>query len=328
MTIKDIAQRAGVSVTTVSKILNGHDGNLSGATRQRVKEIIEETHYVTNAVARGLKTKRTNILGFVLPDIVNPYFPQIARGIEDVARGASYGVIYCNTDDDLKQEQVCLEFLKSRMVDGIIFTHTLHGSKANNYAEVDIPMVVIDRVSGTGYKKNVGKVYVDVARAIYDSTCKMAGAGCVNIACITSDYTDKRDRYFGYVQALQALAVPFRQELVYLGAFDLATGYKGINVLLDKNPAIDGVVCGNDLIAIGVLDALRGRGITVPTGIKVMGMDDIYLSNFTNPRLSTMAQPTLEMGRLAATMLIEHLEWGKPLYEKALNHSFVQRESL
>lgn len=328
MTIKDIAKQAGVSVTTVSKILNGRDENISDATRTRVKQVVQENNYITNAVARGLKTKKTNIIGFILPDIVNPYFPEIARGIEDVARDAGFGVIYCNTDNDLKREREYLEFLKARMVDGIIYTRTLQGSQAQTLKDVDIPLVIVDRFADTGGKKNIGRVYVDVAHAIYESTCKLAAAGCKNIALISSAYNDKTDRYFGYVQALEDLGIPFREEAVYLHAFDLETGYAGMQDLLQRDNGIDGVVCGNDLIAIGVLDALRKLAVKVPQQIKVMGLDDIYMANFTNPRLSTMAQPMLELGRVAAMMLIDHLLKGEPLYEKVLAHRFVARESL
>ena len=197
-----------------------------------------------------------------------------------------------------------MEFLKSQMVAGIIYTRALKGSQVKNFASINIPMVIMDRMTDLEGVRNIGKVYVDVTKAIYESTCKMAQAGCREIACISSAYSDRHDRYFGYVKALESLGMRFRDDLVYLGEFDLETGYDGMLKLLEGGRTIDGVVCGNDLIAIGVLNALRYRGIRVPQDIKVIGLDDIYLANFTNPRLSTMAQPTLEMGRLAASMLI------------------------
>lgn len=110
MTIKDIAREAGVSITTVSKIMNERDENISDVTRNRVKKVIKDNNYIANAVARGLKTKKTNIIGFVLPDIVNPYYPEIARGIEDAARDRGFGVIFCNTDNSPERELECLQF--------------------------------------------------------------------------------------------------------------------------------------------------------------------------------------------------------------------------
>lgn len=328
MTIKDVAQLAGVSITTVSKIMNNRDGNISDATRNRVKKVIEENNYITNSVARGLKTKKTNIIGFVLPDIVNPYYPEIARGIEDAARDRDFGVIFCNTDNHPEREKECLDFLMSKMVDGIIYTRTLKGSNVQYISEVSIPVVIVDRFVNIQPKKTVGRVYVDVSKAIYDSTVMMAKAGCKNIACISSSYTDSTDRYFGYLKALEELGIKHSDKLVYLDEFTIETGYKGIQNMLDSGAEIDGVVCGNDLIAIGVLNVLKDRGVLIPKDIKVIGVDNIYLSNFTNPRLSTMAQPTRELGEIAANMLIDHLKDGKPLIEKVLNHAFVDRETI
>lgn len=328
MTIKDIAREAGVSITTVSKIINGRDDNISDATRNRVKKVIKENNYVTNSIARGLKTKKTNIIGFILPDIVNPYYPEIARGIEDAARDRGFGVIFCNTDNSLERERECLQFLKSKMVDGIIYTRTLKGSNAESLNNVKAPIVIVDRFVDAHIKKNIGKVYVDVVRAIYESTVKLYEAGCRNIALISSSYTTKSDRYFGYVQAMEDLSLPVCEELIYLGEFNIETGYKGAASLLKNHKDIDGIVCGNDLIAIGALDLLREKNIKVPQDIKVIGLDNIYLSNFTNPRLSTMEQPTLELGKVAANMLIDFIKEGKPLTERVLSHKYIQRESV
>ncbi|TAH64831.1 MAG: LacI family transcriptional regulator [Anaerolineaceae bacterium] len=328
MTIKDIAREAGVSITTVSKVMNGRDENISDATRDRVKKVIKDNNYITNAVARGLKTKKTNIIGFVLPDIVNPYYPEIARGIEDAARDRGFGVIFCNTDNSPERELECLQFLKSKMVDGIIYTRTLNGSDAESITNVKTPIVIVDRFVDTHRKKNIGKVFVDVTKAIYESTVKLRKAGCKNIALISSLYTTKSDRYFGYVQAMEDLKLPVCEELIYLDEFNVETGYKGAGVLLEKHKDIDGIVCGNDLIAIGALDMLRENNIRVPEDIKVIGLDNIYLSNFTNPKLSTMEQPTLEVGKTAANMLIDFIKEGKPLYDCVLNHKYIQRESV
>ena len=328
MTIKDIAREAGVSIATVSKIINGRDENISEATRNRVKKVIQENNYVTNSIARGLKTKRTNIIGFILPDIVNPYYPEIARGIEDAARDRGFGVIFCNTDNKLEREMECIQFLKSKMVDGIIYPRTLNGSDAESIKDLNLPIVIVDRFVETYGMKKIGKVYVDVARAIYESTFILYKAGCRNIALISSLYTSKNDRFYGYVQALADLNLPYREDLIYLGEFNIETGYKGTGSILEKHKDIDGIVCGNDLIAIGVLDLLREKKINVPKDIKIIGLDNIYLSNYTNPKLSTMEQPTRELGKIAANMLIDYIKDGKPLRECVLSHKYIHRESV
>ena len=328
MTIKDIAREAGVSITTVSKVMNGRDDNISIATRERVKKVIEDNNYITNSVARGLKTKKTNIIGFILPDIVNPYYPEIARGIEDAARDRSFGVIFCNTDNSSERELECLQFLKSKMVDGIVYTRTLNGSNAENITSVKTPIVIVDRFVDTPRKKNIGKVFVDVSKAIYESTFKLHDAGCRNIALISSSYTSRSDRYFGYIQAMADLNLPLREELIYLGEFNVESGYKGAELLLERHKNVDGIVCGNDLIAIGALDLLREKNINVPSDIKVIGLDNIYLSNFTNPKLSTMEQPMREVGKIAANMLIDFIKEGIPLYDCVLSHRYIHRESV
>lgn len=328
VTIKDIARQAGVSITTVSKILNGRDENISDATRERVKKVIKENNYITNSIARGLKTKKSNIIGFVLPDIVNPYYPEIARGIEDAARDRGFGVIFCNTDNSPEREAECLQFLESKMVDGIIYTRTLFGSSEESVKNVRVPMVMVDRFVDTDNKQNIGKVYVDVSKAIYESTFKLYDAGCRSIGLISSSYNSKSDRFFGYIQAMKDLNLPVSDESIYLDEYNIETGYKGARLLLEKNKEIDGFVCGNDLIAIGVLDLLREINIRVPRDKKVIGLDNIYLSNFTNPRLSTMEQPMREMGNIAANMLIDFIKEGKPLRDCILSHKYIQRESV
>ena len=189
------------------------------------------------------------------------------------------------------------------MVDGIIYTRTLNGSDAESVTKVKTPIVIVDRFVDTHQKKNIGKVFVDVTKAIYESTVKLHKAGCKNIAFISSLYTTKSDRYFGYIQAMEDLKLPVHEELIYLNEFNVETGYKGAGLLLEKNKVVDGIVCGNDLIAIGALDMLKENNIRVPQEIKVIGLDNIYLSNYTNPKLSTMEQPTLEVGKIAANML-------------------------
>ena len=332
VTIKDVAEQAGVSIATVSKILNGADMIISEATRCRVRNIINESGYISNSIARGLKLRKTYTLGFILPDITNPYFSEIARGIEDTARHHQYSVIFCNTDDTLNIEQRTLELFKSKMVDGIIFSHVLSGAEKYDLSSVgDTPFVIIDRCMNQEAKRNLGaygEVYVNTAEAIYDATMRLFQSGCRNIACITAVEGEKYSRYNGYRKALTDKNIVYAEELVYLNEFSVKTGVDGMKAILNVRTDVDGVVCGNDLIAIGVLDVLRERQIAIPEQIRVIGMDNILFSNFTVPRLSTIAQPAYEMGKAAADMLINHIEYHMPLYAKTFAHSYVARETV
>ncbi len=331
VTIKEIAKQANVSIATVSKIINGLDNHISDNTIIRVKKVIEENNYVPNSVARGLKTKITNTLGFILPDIANPYYSEIARGIEDAAITRDFSVIFCDTDDTLENENRSINLLKSKMVDGIIFSRVLENIRENedeNRVGANIPVVIVDRVIEDDIPENYGRVYVDVKRTIYCSTKKLAEAGCRNIAIISKKWDNKNNRYYGFIDALKELGLKHDKLREYLGGFDITTGYEGIKKILQSEVNVDGVVCGNDLIAIGVLDALNEMKVKVPEKIKVIGLDNIYFANYTNPKLSTMEQPTYEMGKAAANMLIDFIIDSSPMSTRIFDHKYIERETV
>lgn len=331
ITIKEIAKQANVSIATVSKIINGLDSNISEGTKRKVKKIIEESNYVPNSVARGLKTKITNTIGFILPDIANPYYSEIARGIEDAAITRGFSVIFCDTDDTLENENRSINLMKSKRVDGIILTRALENlgdNEAENKIESNIPVVIVDRVINDSTQVNYGKVFVDVKKAIYCSTMKLAEAGCRNIAIITNKWDSKNSRYYGYIDALKNLGLDYNKDREFLGTFTIETGYNGAKKILQSGVEVDGIVCGNDLIAIGVLDALNEMKIPVPGKIKVIGLDNIFFSKYTNPKLTTMEQPTYDMGRAAANMLIDHIKDGVPLHTKIFEHKYIERETV
>lgn len=331
VTIKEIAKQANVSIATVSKIINGLDNHISDKTISRVKKIIKECNYVPNSVARGLKTKVTNSLGFILPDIANPYYSEIARGIEDAAIAKDFSVIFCDTDDTLKNENRSINLLKSKMVDGIIFSRVLENNRENddgNKVGSNIPVVIVDRVVNEMIPDNYGRVFVDVKKTIYHSTIKLSEAGCKKIAIISKKWNNKNNRYYGFIDALKDAGLKHVKAREYLGGFDINTGYTGIKKILEAGTKVDGVVCGNDLIAIGVLDYLNEMKIKVPDKIRIIGLDNIYFANYTNPKLSTMEQPTYEMGKAAANMLIDYIKEAVPMSTRIFDHKYIERETI
>lgn len=320
MKLKEIAELAGVSTATVSKVINAKDQHISHETRERIIEIIKETGFMPNAVARGLKTRKSNIIGLIIPDITNPFFPEIARGVEDIARENGFGVVFSNTDNHPLRESECITFLQSKMVDGIIL---IRGASSDDVAiPKNTPCVIIDGKKGvlTGRE---GKVYVDVQEAMFESTNVLISSGCKDIAYISSTHGSDQ----GYKRALELANIPYKEELVYQDDFSPKTGYTGMMELFGK-VKVDGIACGNDLIAIGVLNALRDLKISVPDEIKVIGLDDIYLSLYTNPKLTTIAQPTYKMGKNAAQMIIDHIVNKEPLQVQKLEHNLVKRETV
>lgn len=324
--MKDVAESCGVSVATISKVINGKDANISEDTRKKVLDTIERMGYMQNAIAKGLRTQRMKMLGFILPDISNPFFAEIARGIEDYANQRDFGVIISNTNGDAQLEYENFKRLTSRMVDGVIFTRTLKLQYLNEYSSFGLPIVVVDReidFHGSGF----GAVMVDTQRGIYDATNILIQSGCNRIAFISAQYMSDHDRFDGYCMALKEHNIPYLPELVFRRDYNVATGYDGIMKILDANN-IDGVVCGNDLIAVGVYNAIKEKGLSVPNDIKVFGFDDIYFSKFISPPLSTVHQPAYEMGAHAAKMLIGRIEDNFPLYAEELPYNIVIRDSV
>lgn len=324
MKMKEIAAAAGVSVATVSKVLNGRDEHISRETRDRVLSIVNKTGYVPNAMAKSLKQNRSKMLGFVLPDISNPFFPSVAKGMEEKAHEHGYGIIIANTNDSVDAETDAMRFLSSQMVGGIVFARALRSDHLERCIQTELPIVVVDRTVDFE-SPGMGRITVDTLSGIYDSTNVLIKAGCRNIAFVSALYKSSTDRYFGYCKALSEAGIELDESVVYRDTFTFETGYNGISAILDRGAAIDGIVCGNDLIAVGVISALRERGISIPGEIKIMGFDDIYFSRYMIPPLSTVRQPAYEMGAGAAKMLIDYLENDVPLYNNKLDYSMIMR---
>lgn len=326
-----------MSVATVSKIINGKDKHISEDTRQRVKAILQKAGYVSNAVARGLKTGKTFTLGYILPDITNPYFAGLARGIEDLARERGYSVVVCNTDNDPEIEERSLKLFKSRMVDGIIFSHVLladfPGSVFGRYLDIlgDIPTVFLDRnvhLDTESRSGSCGNVYVNGMDAIYKGTMALIRAGCKKIACISAREDVEDARTNGYYAALKQEGFARDDRIVYLDDFSILTGVAGMQKIMEADATVDGLICGNDMIALGAMSYLNKHAIRIPEQIKIVGMDDIPFSGHVSPPLATIAQPIYEMGREAANMLVNYIEDGVPLGTRIFDAQLIERETL
>lgn len=323
MTMKEIAALAGVSTATVSKIINQRDEHISAETRTRVLDIIEANDYKPNAIAKGLKVKKTNTIGFILPDITNPFFPEIARGIEDAANKMNFAVVFCNTDNDVERERDSVLFLQSKMVDGLIFTRALRDSSFEQYLAGNIPIVVVDRAVDIHHRK-IGKIFINTQLAIHDSTALLFDKGCRHIGFISAIYGSAHERYLGYCSALTERGLSVKSRLLYAGEYTVETGYQG-GLLLLKQGLVDGIVCGNDMIATGVMHAAEELKISIPEQLKVVGLDNIYFSQHLRPPLTTVEQPAYDMGHEAAQMLINNILYGTPLSTKELPYRLIMR---
>lgn len=309
ITIKDIARLAGVSIATVSKIRNNKDDSISQGTRERVLKIMEENNYVPNVMARSLVTKKTQTIGLVIPDIRNPFFPELARGAEDKANEEGYNIIFCNTDDDLNKEEKYINMLMEKMVDGIIFTAA---SRRNGCFEslkkITIPIILVDRdIDFDGVK---GKITVDNLSGAYEGMKHLLNCGYRKIPFLSGPLSNRSslDRLEGYKRALGEFGVDFKEEYILEGEYDSDWGYDGVKQILKDITAFDAIFCGSDVIAIGAIKSLKEQGIKVPMDVGILGFDDIYMAKLVNPELTTIKQPNYEMGYKAVEMLIDVLE--------------------
>lgn len=325
MSIAKIARLAGVSTATVSKILNGKDQAISEATRKRVLEIVEREGYIPNAIAKSLKIKHTKTIGLIIPDVMNLFFSELARGVEDSADKVGYSLILCNTDNNEAKEKKYLQVLQGKMVDGIIMT-AVENRSGTSLNDCKPPLVLLDRDIETD--KLVGRIKVDNEKCIYDASTFLFKKGCRNIGFISSKTTStlSQDRLQGYIKALKEKGINYNENIVYLNDYSVNTGYSGALELI-RNSNIDGICCGNDLIAIGVIKALKEKNIDVPKDIKVIGLDDISISSYIDPPLTTIKQPIYDMGHEAVDLLIDIIEKRETNLLRVLNHSIVERMS-
>lgn len=324
VTIKDIAAIAGVSTTTVSKVLNRKDEDISQATREKVLKVIEKHNYVPNTIARSLVTKKTKTIGLIIPDITNPFFPEIARGAEDKAQEKGYSIIFCNTDDDLEKEDKYMSMLMEKMVDGIVLASSAkRASNARRSRRNSIPIVSVDRdaklegINGEVFVDNVSGAYEAVNHLLennYEEILFLSGPLCT----ITS-----KNRLEGYRKALKEKGIAHKDDLIIEGEYKYSWGYEIGKEILGSKIKFDSVFCGNDLIAFGVIKSFKDNGLHIPEDIGVVGYDDIYMSRLVEPELTTVKQPNYQMGYKAVEILIDIIE-GK----EAVNKDVVLKSEL
>jgi len=305
-TIREVANRAGVSSTTVSHVIN-NTRFVSAEVRQRVQAAMEELGYRPNALSRSLRRGETKTLGLILPDSANPFFAEIGRSIETAAFSQGYNVILCNTDGDFGREQTYVEVLLNKQVDGIVFVAA--GDRSDSLSQIlkrDLPIVVVDRDLP---EVQLDTVLSDNFQGGFLATQHLIGLGHSRIACISgpSHLTPSALRVTGYKQALLKANLPLDERLIVRGDFHPHSGWQAALYLLSLPEKPSAIFACNDLMAMGVLRAAAECGISVPSDLAVMGYDDIELSSYTTPALSTIHQPKAEIGRAAVQMILERI---------------------
>jgi LacI family transcriptional regulator len=315
-TIYDVARLAGVSTATVSRALNG-TGQIAPPTRAAIEAAVEQLGYRANTIARSLVTKSTQTIALLLPDIANPFYAALVSGIQEYALSHDHTMLLCTTEGDAEREEQYLNLLRAKQVDGALVDGlVLPPDRIARFVEDGFPIVCLDRDIDSS---SIPLVQVDNRLGGRLATEHLLGLGHFRIAHVlgAEGLRISEDRLAGYRDALAAAGMGVDPRLVAEGCFTEEGGYGATLALLNVNPDVTALFAANDLSAIGALSAIARNGLRVPQDISVIGFDDLRLSAFTTPPLTTIQQPAAEIARRATEILID-LTRGEPV--KKLRH--------
>ncbi|MFB0519370.1 MAG: LacI family DNA-binding transcriptional regulator [Acidobacteriota bacterium] len=310
--ITDVAKKAGVSVATVSRVLNRR-GNVKKSTEEKVLEAIKEFNYVPNFPARYLKTKKTLTIGMVVPDITNPFFPIVFRGAESVVKQEDYTIILCNTFEDEYEEMRYLSILEAKKVDGILLIKAPPRSGNEQYMEklnnLPIPIVYVDRLPKL---QDIPAVVADNVGGGYAATTHLIKLGHRKIATITVQYplSVHRERLQGYMNALSEHNISINKFYIKKGIPTIEEGISLGHSLINMKDRPTAIFLTNYKMTIGLMRALEMAGLQCPQDMSVVGYDDFDWESVFHPRLTVVAQPAYQMGETAAWLLIKILRDG------------------
>lgn len=304
VTLKDVAQLAGVSVTTVSNVVRGWP-YIADETRHKVQEAIRDLGYSPHPIAQGLRTGQMQTIGFIVPDISNPYFASIVSVAEDIAQEHQYSVIIFSSHEDPTRQAECLRRASNRMVDGLLIAPVASTPiTAALFDDLGVPTVLIDRVpddyAGAACALNnlrVGQLATEhLCQLGHQRIAHIAGPPMVRAA---------RERALGYQHTLRQYGLGYERIVHATTQWDCEDGYQQMRRLLHTEPPPTAVFAGNDLVAIGVLHALDEAGLRCPEDISLVGVDDIQVGAYVQPTLTTVRQPLQEMARTGIGLLLD-----------------------
>ncbi|MGY4688303.1 LacI family DNA-binding transcriptional regulator [Salibacterium sp. K-3] len=322
--IQEVAKEAGVSVATVSRVMNG--GAVTPKTRGKVEEVIKRLNYEPSMLGRNLRNSESRLLLVLIPTISNPYYSDIINGIENTAIQQNYNILLCETDSSPERENIYFDLVRKKMADGIIsMDPTVNVEELTKLAE-DHPIIQCSEYS---VESGIPYVTIDNEEAAYRAVSHLIKIGRTDIAMINSDvtYLYARQRQLGYQRALEENGLPFNEEDVYYtNGPSFEHGQQAMKKILESPQKRSAVFAVSDLLAIGAMKEAHNQGLHVPEDVAVAGFDKIAFSNMTNPALTTIAQPMYEMGTTSARMLIDKIN-GKAVESTTMSHELVIRES-
>ncbi|MFC4305739.1 catabolite control protein A [Cohnella boryungensis] len=329
VTIYDVAREAGVSMATVSRVVNNNP-NVKPQTRKKVYEAIERLGYRPNAVARGLASKKTTTVGVVIPDIANANFAEVARGIEDIANMYHYNIILSNADKRKDKEIRVINTLLEKQVDGLLF---MGGAVTEEHIQAfktsNVPIVLC---ATTDDKGTIPSVDIDHESAAFDAVSRLVSEGHRSIAMISGTLQDPANgyaRYQGYKRALEQAGLPYREDYVRVGNYKYESGIDAMQYFLELAEPPTAVFAATDEMAIGAVHCIQDSGLSVPDDVSVISVDNSRISSMVRPLLTTVAQPMYDIGAVSMRLLTKLMK--KEAVDNAkvtLPHELIIRRSV
>ena len=310
-TIKDIAKELGISYSSVSRALNGKRG-VSDETRKEIEEKAFEMGYQPNDLARGLVNKVSKTIGVIIPDITNPFFSEIVKGIIEASKEDNYDIFLCVSNWDAEREESYIKALRKKQVDGIIIKPT-RDQDVNILKSIKVPIILLENWEKL---ENASSISLDNNMGGYIATKHLINGGYRDIGFLGGkiESLSSNARKEGWTKALKEEDLIDKMENIVYTNFTIEGGYEGTKRLFERNPKVDGIFAANDVIAMGALQYLSENNIKVPDDVGVIGFDNISYSKLPQIMLTTVNQPAYEMGRLSFERIVDILQ------SKEVNH--------
>ena len=322
VTITDIAKQAGVSKATVSRVLNNRPEGVGAEKRAQIQAILNETGFQPSGFGRGLATGKSHSIGLIIPNITNPFYPLLVRGVEDVLNHAGYSLFLCNSDGNLTKENEYVRILMEKGVDGVILNSAASefDGQLSLLQSWDVPCVLLDRII-EGQTMHYG-VFLDNREGARLATRHLLSQDGIRLVYLNgpAEHSQSKLRRAGMEDALSEKGLPIASVRIFQGDDSINSGQHLIGEALDAwehDPSgvglpFNAVFACNDLMAIGALRALKLRNVKVPDEVQIIGFDDIELAQLVEPALSTVSQPTFDMGSKSAELLLQLINGKKP----------------
>lgn len=324
VSIKDVAEAAGVSTATVSRVLS-NGLHVRPEVRERVMAAVERLGYRPNLVARSLRSQQSNTIGLIVSDISNPFFTAVSRAVEDAAYEQGFSVLLCNTDENPEKEAIYLNLMKDTSVAGAIMSPTRQTIASFADANLPFPIVTVDRPISDS---DVDAVLLDNVDAAYRLTTHLIEQGYRRIAALCSEMSTGLERQLGYEKALRAHSLVPKSEYMKYISPRADAGYAATLKMIDLAEPPDALFTANSLIAVGALQAIRERNLTIPEDIALVTFDETTWASLVQPAITLIDQPTYEIGKTAAELLLQRItDPSRPTRQVILKGRLIVRGS-